>query len=90
MMFKTPMLRSDLCYYSYAYAAVTGAISVTGTNKANRRNKELAFKNSTPFTSWITKINNMFIGNAEDLDVVMPMYNLLENSENYSMTSGSL
>ena len=55
-----------------------------------KRNKKLTFKNSAPFQSCISKINNTFIDNAEDLDIVMPMYNLLEYSDNYSMTSGSL
>ena len=67
-----------------------GRISVTGTDNANRRNKKITLKNNAPFRSCISKINNTFIGNAEDLDIVMPMYNLLEYSGNYSMTSGSL
>ena len=45
--------------------------------------KKLAFKNNAPFVSCISKINNTLIDNAEDLDVVMPMYNLLEYSQNY-------
>ena len=64
--------------------------SVTGTNNANRRNKKLTFKNNAPFRSCISKINNTFIDNAGDLDIVMLMYNLLEYSDNCSMTSGSL
>ena len=84
------MLRSDLCDYSDAYIVVKGRISVRGTNDANKRNKKLTFKNNAPFRSCISKINNTFIDNAEDLDIVMPMYNLLEYSDNYSMTSGSL
>ena len=47
-------------------------------------------KNNAPLLWCISKINNTFIDNAEDLDIVMPMYNLLEYSGNYSMTSGSL
>ena len=69
------MLRSDLCDYGNADIVVKGTISVTGTNNANRRNKKLIFKNNTPFRSCITKINNTFVDNAEDLDIVMPMYN---------------
>ena len=69
------MLRSDLCDYGNADVVVKGTISVTGTNNANRRNKKLIFKNNTPFRSCITKINNTFVDNAEDLDIVMPMYN---------------
>ena len=52
--------------------------------------KKLTFKNNAPFRSCIAKINNTFIDNAEDLDVVMPMYNLLEYSGNCSVTLGSL
>ena len=88
--FKTSMLRSDLYDYSDVYIVVKGRISFTGINDANRRNKKLTFKNNSPFRSCITKINNTFAGNAEGLDFVMPMYNLLEYSDNYSMTSGSL
>ena len=84
------MLRSDLCDYSDAYIVVKGTITVEGDNNANKRNKKLTFKNSAPFRSCISEINNTFIDNAEDLDIGMPMYNLLEYSNNYSMTSGSL
>ena len=56
----------------------------------NRRNKKLIFKNNAPFRSCISKISNIFIDSAEDLDTVMAMYNLLEYSDNYSVTSGSL
>ena len=55
-----------------------------------KERKNLTFKNNAPFRSRISKINNTFIENAEDIDTVMPMYNQLEYSENYSMTSGSL
>ena len=56
---------------------VKGRIKVTGNNATNRTNKKLTFKNNAPFKSCITKINNTFIENAENLDLVMPMYNLL-------------
>ena len=56
-------------------------------NNGNRRNKRLTFKNNAPFKSCIWKINNTFIDNAKDFDIVMSMYNLLEYSNNYSMTS---
>ena len=52
--------------------------------------KKLVFKNNLPFISCISKINGVKIDNAEDLDVVMPMYNLLEYSKNYRKTTGSL
>ena len=55
-----------------------------------KRNKKLTFKNIAPFRSCVSKISSTFIDIAEDLDIVMPMYNLLEYSDNYSMTSGSL
>ena len=52
--------------------------------------KKLAFKNNAPFINCISKINGVRIDNAEDLDVAMPMYNLLEYSKNYRKTIGSL
>ena len=73
---KASMLRSDLCDYSNAYIVVKGDITVTNPNNA-KRNKAVAFKNNAPFTNCISKINGVKIDNAEDLDVVMPMYNLL-------------
>ena len=87
---KTSMLRSDLCDYSDAYIVVKGDITLEGDNDANKRNKNLAFKNNAPFINCISKINGVKIDNAEDLDVVMPMYNLLEYSKNYRKTTGSL
>ena len=77
-------------WYSDAYIVVKGTVTVEGDHDAKTRNKKLTFKNNAPFRSLISKINNTFIDNAEDLDIVMPMYNLLEYSDNYSMTSGSL
>ena len=87
---KTSILRSDLCDFSDAYIVVKGTITAEGDNNANKRNKNLAFKNNTPFINCISKINGIKIDNAEDLDVVMPMYNLLEYSKNYRKTTGSL
>ena len=83
------MLRSDLCDYSDAYVLVKGKITVANPNN-NAYDKKLAFKNNAPFISCILKINGELIENAEDLDIVMPMYNLLYYSENYRKTSGSL
>ena len=83
------MLRSDLCYYSNAYIVVKGTITVTDPDNA-KRNKSVAFKNNAPFINCISKINGVQIDNAEDLDVVMPMYNLLEYSKNYRKTTGTL
>ena len=87
--FKTSMLRSDLCDYSDAYIVVKGDITVT--NPVNDAyDKKLAFKNNAPFISCISKINYTLIDNAEDLVIIMPMYNLLEYSKNYRKTTGSL
>ena len=84
------MFRSDLFDYSDTYIVVKGRISVTDTNNAKIKNKKLIFKNNAPFRSCILKINNTFIDNAEALDVVMPMDNLLAYSDNYCTTSGNL
>ena len=86
------MLRSDLCDFSDASIVVKGDITLTKTNRRgiiDIRNRFLAFKNNAPFTNCISKINNVLIDNAEDLDLVMPMYNLLEYSKNNRKTTGS-
>ena len=57
---------------------------------ANDLNKTVIFKNCAPFTDCISKINNAQVDNAKDIDIVMLMYNLIEYSDNYSKTSGSL
>ena len=88
--FKTSMLRSDLCNYSDAYVWVKGKITVTNPNDNANFNKELTLKNNAPFTSCISKINGELVESAEDLDIVMPMYNLLEYCKNYEKTSESL
>ena len=76
--FKTPMLRSDLCDYVDAYILVNGTITVAGNNRRDRQNKPLILKINAPFVSCITRINREFIEDVDDLDIVMPMYNLLE------------
>ena len=94
--FKTTMLRSSLCDYADAYILVKGTITITGAGndaaarQADERNKGVIFKNCAPFTKCISRINNTDIDNAQDIDIVMPMYNLIEYSDNYSKTSGSL
>ena len=88
--FKTPMLRSDLCDYVDAYILVNGKITVTGNNPRDRQNKPLILKNNAPFVSCMTRINGELIEDADDLDIVMPMFNLLEYSKNYNKTIGSL
>ena len=90
------MLRSDFCDYAGAYILVKGRIAITGAGNddnarpADERNKGVVFKNCAPFTKCISRINNTDIDNAQDIDIVMPMYNLIEYSDNYSKTSGSL
>ena len=83
------MLESDLCDYSDSYIVFKGTIIIEVRNIKDIKNRSLALKSNTPFTSCISKINNVLIGNAEDLDIVMPMYNLIEYSENYRKTIGS-
>ena len=84
IIFKTAMLRSSLCDYSDAYILTKGNISVNNTVAANNTNKKVIFKNCAPFTKCISKINNTQIDNAQYIDIVMPMYNLIEYSDNYS------
>ena len=74
--FKTSMLRSDLCDYSDAYIVVRGRINVKANANTEIEEKDVAFKNNAPFRLCITKINSTLIANAEDLDIVMSMYNL--------------
>ena len=78
-------VRSDLCDYSDVYIVVKGRITVEGENESKTRNKKLIYKNNSPFWSCISRINNTFIDNAKDFDIVMPMYNLLGYSDNYSI-----
>ena len=94
--FKTTMLKSSLYDYSDAYVHVKGKITITGegdndtAKRADERNKGVAFKNCAPFTICISEINNTQIDSCKDIDVIMPMYNLIECSDNYAKTSGSL
>ena len=94
--FKTTILRSNLCDYVNAYILVKGTITITGAGdndaakRLDERNKGVIFKNCAPLTKCISRINNTDIDNAEDINIVMPMYNLIEHSDNYSKTSGSL
>ena len=92
--FKTTMLKSSLYDYSDAYILVKGTISINNTAAqgaaANNTDKKVIFKNCAPFTNCISEINNMQTDNAEDIDIVMPMYNLIEYSDNYAKTTGSL
>ena len=83
------MLRSHLCDYSYAYNAVKGNVIVTNPQN-DAYGMKLAFKNNVPFNICIAKINNTLIHNAVDLDIAIPMYNLIEYSKSYRQTAGSL
>ena len=94
--FKTTMLRSNLCDFADSYILVKGTITITsegdnaGERQADERGKGVTFKNCAPFTKCISRINNADIDNAHDIDIVMPMYNLIEYSDNYSKTFRSL
>ena len=83
IIFKTPKLRSDLRDYADVYILVNGMITVAGNQPRDRQNKPVILKNNAPFVSCITRINGELIEDADDLDIVMPMYNLLEYSKNY-------
>ena len=88
------MLSSSLCDYSDAYILVKRSISANNTAAdgaaANNTNQKVILKNCTPFTNCIIKINYTQIDNAEYMDIVMLMYSLIEYSDNYSKTCGSL
>ena len=90
--FKTSMLKPSLCNFNDAYILVSGTITVPNTGEAAKPNnrKNVIIKNCAPFTDCISEINNTQIDNAKEIDIVMPMYNLTEFSDNYSKTSGSL
>ena len=92
--FKTSMLRTILCDYSDAYILVKRNMTVNNTldvgAAANNTNRKVIFKNCAPFSNCISKINNTEVDNAEYIVIVMPMYNLIEYSDNYPKTSGSL
>ena len=94
--FKTFMLRSSMFYYSDAYIIVNGTTTITGegaddaVNQVDVRYKGRIFKNSAPFTKLLSEINNTKVDDAQEIDLVMPMYNAIEYSDNCSKTSRSL
>ena len=94
--FKTTMLKSSLCDYSNVYILLKRDITITGagddaaSREADERDKGVVFKNCAPFINCIGEINNTQADNAKDIDIVMPMYNLIQYSDNYSKTCGSL
>ena len=79
-------MQSNIFYYNDDYILVRGDITIIGRNFA----AEVTFKNCAPFIEFITKVDGTATGDAEDLDLIMPMYNLLEHSSNYSNTTGTL
>ena len=85
------MLKSSLCDYSDAYILVKRTITVNNTAAAgvdiNNTNKKVIFKNHSIFSNCISEVNNTQVDNAKDIDIVMPMYILIEYSDNYAKTS---
>ena len=94
--FKTTMLNFSLCNYSDAYILVKGRITINGAGddaavgQGDEINKGVIFKNFALSVNCKSEINNIEIENAKYIDIVMPMYNLIEYSHNYSKTSGRL
>ena len=94
--FKATMLRSNICDYTDSYILVKGIITITGAGanagetQADERDMGVTFKNCAPFIECISRINNTDIDNAHDIDIVMPMYNLIEYSDNSSKSSADL
>ena len=90
------MLRSSLCDYTDAYILVKGTITITGAGddaaarRADGRKKDVIFKNCAPFIMWLSKLNNTEIDNAQNIDIVMLIYNSLKYRDNYLKTYGSL
>ena len=84
--FDTKVIKPNLYDYSDAYILVTGDIKVADV----AADTNVASKNCSPFTRCVTHINNEYVETAENLDIIMPMYNLIEYSDNYADSSGSL
>ena len=85
IIYNTDVLKSNLCDYNDAYILAKCDIAVTAAPAT-----QVSFKNCAPFTKYITKIDGTTIDGAEDLDLVMPIYNLIEYSSNYYEATGSL
>ena len=83
--FETETIKSSLCDYSDAFILVTGNITVVADD-----NTDVAFKNCAPFSTCTTKINDIFVDEANHIYIATPMYNVIEYNDNYSDTSGSL
>ena len=84
--YDTRVLKPNLCDYAEAYILVDGTIRATNAVNATR----LALKNCTPFTKCNLEINDEHVDTAENLDIIMPMYNLIEYSDNYQDSSATL
>ena len=78
--FETKVIKPNLCDYSDTYILVTGDIKVT----AVAADTSVVFKNCAPFTRYVILINDEHVETAENLDIIMPMYNLIEYSDNYA------
>ena len=93
---KATILRTNLCDYADPYILFKGTITITvagadvAAKQADERDKNVIFKNCAPFTKCMSKINGIDINNAQDIDMLMPMRNLIEYSDKYLKTSGSL
>ena len=91
-------LESSLCDYSDAYILVTGSITVTRTIAGDPVQKkqpldaatQVVFKSRAPFKKCSTEIDGILVDEADFINIIMPIYNLIEYSDNYSGTSGSL
>ena len=84
--FETKVIKPNLCDYSDAYILVTGDRKVADV----AANTDVAFKNCAPFTRCVTHINDEHVETAENVGIIMPMYNLIEYSDNYADSSRSL
>ena len=84
--FETKVIKRNISDYFDVYILVTGDIKVA----AVAANTNVAFKNCAPFTRCAIHINDDHVETAENLDIIMPMYNLIEYSDNYADSSGSL
>ena len=92
IVFKTNQLRNDLCDFNDAYIVVTGKITATNPDSDDDDifyERRLTLKHSAPFLNCVLKINNQLIEDVQDLDIVMPMYNLLYYCKNFRKTKGS-
>ena len=84
--YNTRVLKPNLCDYAEAYILIDGTIRAAAANAATR----LALKNCAPFTKYNFEINDEHVDTAENVDITMPMYNLIEYSDNYQDSSATL